>query len=152
MSAPDTPPAIAREAPAYLADDAALDAFIAAWRAGTLPKPAWTHAAHVAVCAYHAWAGVPLDTVFAAMKTGIIAYNEAVGTANTATSGYHETLTRFWAGVVVAHLETASAATRLDAVRSAVHAFGQARDLHAMHYRFDVVRDPTARAIWIAPD
>jgi hypothetical protein len=52
-----------REAPAWLADDAALDAFVAAWRAGTLPKPAWTHAAHVAVCACHAWGGVPLETV-----------------------------------------------------------------------------------------
>ena len=87
--------------PAYLADEAALDAFVAAWRAGTLPKPEWTHAAHVAVCAWHAWDGPPVETVFAAMKRGIVAYNEAVGTANTATSGYHETLTRFWAGVVV---------------------------------------------------
>jgi hypothetical protein len=37
--------------PAYLTDGATLEAFIGAWRAGTLPKPEWTHAAHVAVCA-----------------------------------------------------------------------------------------------------
>jgi len=138
--------------PAWLADDAALDAFIAAWRAGTLPRPEWTHAAHVGVCAWHAWGGVPLDDVFAAMKRGIIAYNEAVGTANTATSGYHETLTRFWAQVIVDHLRAAAAATRLDAVRSAVAAFGAARALHGAHYSFDVVADRRARAEWVPPD
>lgn len=138
--------------PAYLTDGAALDAFVAAWRAGTLPKPEWSHAAHVAVCAWHAWGGVPLETVFGAMKRGIVAYNLAVGTANTATSGYHETLTRFWAGVVVDHLRTTAPASRVDAVRSAVAAFGAARSLHAQRYSFDVVADLRARAEWVPPD
>lgn len=148
MTGPDPP----REALPYLADEASLDAFVASWRAGTLPKPAWTHAAHVAVCAYHGWRNVPLDEVFAAMKAGIRAYNEAVGTANTATSGYHETLTRFWATVVVSHLAAAQPASRVDAVRSAVEVFGEARGLHAAYYRTDVVRDPVARASWVPPD
>jgi hypothetical protein len=138
--------------PAYLTDGAALDAFVAAWRAGTLAKPEWTHAAHVAVCAWHAWGGVPTEAVFAAMKRGIVAYNEAVGTANTATSGYHETLTRFWAGIVVGHLRAAAPPTRLEAVRSAVSAFGAARSLHTQHYSFDVVADRQARAEWVPPD
>jgi hypothetical protein len=38
----------------YLADEPGLAAFIDAWRAGTLAKAEWTHAAHVAVCAWHA--------------------------------------------------------------------------------------------------
>lgn len=110
------------------------------------------HAAHVGVCAWHAWGDVPLDEVFAAMKRGIVAYNEAVGTANTATSGYHETLTRFWAEVIVGHLRAAAPATRLDAVRSAVAAFGAAHALHGAHYSFDVVADRRARAEWVPPD
>ena len=138
--------------PPYLADEAALDAFLSAWRTGQLPKPQWTHAAHVAVCAAHAWDGATVDAVFSHMKRGIVAYNEAVGTANTATSGYHETLTRFWAGVVVAHLRAVAPPTRLDAVRSAVAAFSAARGLHVAHYSFDVVADRRARAVWVAPD
>lgn len=140
-----------RDSPAWLHDADALDALVAAWRAGTLPKPDWTHAAHVAVCAWHAAGGTPVDQVWAEMRAGIRAYNDAVGTANTATSGYHETLTRFWAGVIVEHLATAGAATRLEAVRSAVAAFGERRDLHVARYAFDVVRDPVARATWVAP-
>ena len=106
----------------------------------------------MAVCAYHAWAEVPLDEVFAAMKAGIVAYNDAVGTANTATSGYHETLTRFWTGTVVAYLAACRPPTRLDAVCMAVAVFGDARNLHAAYYSFDVVRDTTARATWVPPD
>ena len=106
----------------------------------------------MAVCAWHAWGDTPVETVFAAMKRGITAYNEAVGTANTATSGYHETLTRFWAGVIVAHLRGAGAASRLAAVRSAVAVYGAARTLHAEHYSFDVVADRRARAEWVPPD
>ena len=68
-----------------LTDEAALDAFVGAWRAGTLPKPAWTHAAHVAVCAAEAWPDAPIDTLAARMKAGILAYNTAVGTPNTPT-------------------------------------------------------------------
>lgn len=149
---PVTGPEPPRERPPYLVDGASLDAFVAAWRAGTLPKPAWTHAAHVAVCAYHAWRDVPLDEVSGVMRAGILAYNETVGTANSATSGYHETLTRFWATVVVSHLAAAQPHSRLDAVRSAVEVFGEARTLHAGYYRGDVVRDPVARATWVPPD
>ena len=134
-----------------LTDDAALDAFLGAWRDGTLPKPAWTHAAHVAVCAAEAWPSASPEALAARMKAGILAYNTAVGTANTPTSGYHETLTRFWCERVLAHQAAHPAATRLAAVRSAVEAYAEARCLHAAWYDFDVVNDRTARAIWIPP-
>ena len=134
-----------------LTDDAALDAFVGAWRAGTLPKPAWTHAAHVAVCAAEAWPDAASDALAARMKAGILAYNTAVGTANTPTSGYHETLTRFWCDRVLAHQAARPEPTRLAAVRSAVAVYGEARGLHAEFYSFDVVRDQTARAVWVPP-
>lgn len=134
-----------------LADEHALEAFVEAWRTGTLPKTEWTHAAHVAVCAFHAWPAVPAEVLLGQMRAGIIAYNDAVGTANTPTSGYHETLTRFWCGVVAATLATAGPPTRLAAVRHAVAALGEARALHAAHYDIDVVQDPAARATWVPP-
>ena len=61
----------------------------------TLPKTNWTHAAHLIVAVWHNWHYDPL-LAFQMVKQRIIAYNEAVGTVNTDTSGYHETLTRFW--------------------------------------------------------
>ncbi|MGE0814172.1 MAG: hypothetical protein AB7O28_26060 [Vicinamibacterales bacterium] len=134
-----------------LHNDAALDGFVAAWRAGRLPKASWTHAAHVAVCAYHAWPDVAPEPLTDAMRRGIRAFNEAVGTPNTATSGYHETLTRFWCGVVADRLADTRPPTRLEGVRDAVAAFGEARALHREYYDFDVVRDAVARASWVPP-
>jgi hypothetical protein len=134
-----------------LIDDAALEAFVAAWRAGTLPTPEWTHAAHVAVCAYHAWPDVALDDLVATMRAGIRAYNDAVGTANTETSGYHETLTRFWCERVRERLIEAPPAGRLAAVQAVVAALGDARSLHTRYYDFDIVGSREARRIWVPP-
>jgi hypothetical protein len=37
------------------------------------------------------------DWAFERIKNGILRYDAAVGTENSETSGYHETLTRLWA-------------------------------------------------------
>lgn len=59
----------------------------------TLPRTAWTHAAHFASALWLLEAQ-PLDAVRRAMPALIRAYNEAVGKENTDSSGYHETITQ----------------------------------------------------------
>jgi len=58
----------------------------------TLPKAEWTHAAHFAAALW-LLACRPEINVQEAMPGMIRAYNQATGTANTDTSGYHETIT-----------------------------------------------------------
>jgi hypothetical protein len=59
----------------------------------TLPKPLWTHAAHFAATLWLLKNRPDLD--LPTQLPGIIrAYNESIGGANTATSGYHETITQ----------------------------------------------------------
>ncbi len=72
-----------------------LDEFISQFLAGTLPKSAWTHAAHVAVTA--AWTRENPATALDRLRAAIPRYNEATGGQNTEDSGYHETLTCFGA-------------------------------------------------------
>ena len=61
--------------------------------ARTLPKAEWTHRAHFAAALWLTEECV--DGEAERMLPGLIrAYNEATGTANTHTSGYHETITR----------------------------------------------------------
>ena len=60
---------------------------------GTLPKPAWTHAAHVAAAMWLLTSHPELETSHE-MPRLIRAYNEVTGVANTDTSGYHETITQ----------------------------------------------------------
>lgn len=125
--------------------------FLDAWQAGTLPRGAFTHAAHVAVAASFAFDHEP-DAAFRLTKDGILAFNASVGVVSTETSGYHETLTRFWSQVIGAFVRRGGFATRLDAVRAAVEEFGEDRNLHRKFYSFDVVADRRARREWIKPD
>jgi ribosomal protein S18 acetylase RimI-like enzyme len=89
---------IAPLAAAPILDDEAL------WRAfgdRTLPATQWTHAAHLRIAAMHV-ARYSLDEAHLQMRVGIIRLNAAHGLVETATRGYHETLTRVWLVLVAA--------------------------------------------------
>jgi flavin reductase (DIM6/NTAB) family NADH-FMN oxidoreductase RutF/Arc/MetJ-type ribon-helix-helix transcriptional regulator len=135
----------------FIESEQLLEEFLRLWEAGTLSRSCWTHSAHVAVAAYYAF-DYPQETAFQMTKSGILHFNVCVGTANTEDSGYHETLTRFWAGVVGGFVRSGQFPSRLEAVRNAVRQFGEDRDRHRLHYSFDVVRDRRARREWIQPD
>jgi hypothetical protein len=135
----------------FAASPQTLDAFVAAWHAGGVPRSAWTHGAHVAVCAYYAFERDP-EEAFTVVKAGILEFARASGIVPTATSGYHETLTRFWTLVIAAHVRASGAATRWEAACAALDRFGADRDLPQRAYSFDVVRDVRARAAWVPPD
>jgi hypothetical protein len=128
-----------------------LDAFIAAWHGLRLAKADWTHGAHVAACAYYAF-DHDADAAFGILKPAIKAFNVSVGGANTANSGYHETVTRFWTLAIVQHVTRAGASSRWAAVQVALDRFGDDRELPQRAYSFDVVRDVRARAEWVPPD
>ena len=61
---------------------------------GTLPKDEWTHEMHLIVGLYmfSTYKEKALDE----MRESIRQYNESVGTINSDTSGYQETMTVFW--------------------------------------------------------
>lgn len=134
-----------------LESEATLQSFVEAWKAGNLPKPAWTHAAHVAMAAYFAFDHAA-EATFAIMKSGIRHHNTSVGTPNTEDSGYHETLTRFWSSEIGEFVRAGRFSSRFDAVCAAVSAFGEDRERFRKFYSFDVVRDRRARREWVAPD
>lgn len=132
----------------FLASDTAFRDFVAAWEQGTLPREQWTHAAHVSIGACYVLRYD--EAALARIREGILHYNTAVGTAKTDSSGYHETLTRFWAETI------AAAVTGFDDERQAacraVELFGDDRDRPRRFYSFDVVGSGEARRTWIAPD
>jgi flavin reductase (DIM6/NTAB) family NADH-FMN oxidoreductase RutF len=135
----------------FLESRSALEKFMRNWKSGTLPHHCWTHGAHVAVAAYYAFEHPP-EVAFQKTKAGIVHYNTCVGTANTEDSGYHETLTRFWAGIIGDFVRTRAFRSRLEAARQAVALFGEDRDRHRLYYSFDVVRHRRARREWVPPD
>lgn len=109
----------------------------------TLAKSDWTHEAHLRVC----WAALATRDPGATvefLRDAIKSYNEATGVGNTPTSGYHETLTRYYVEAV-ASLDS----DRID------HVIGSPRcSRHAplRHWSRDALFSPAARARWIEPD
>jgi hypothetical protein len=136
---------------AFAADEVALEEFIRGWECGTLPKSQWTHGAHVGVAAYFAFE-YPEDVLLRVMRLGIRHYNLASGGVNTDDHGYHETLTRFWAGEVGEFVRDGEFGSRLEAVRSALGRFGERSGYYREFYSFDVLGDRRARKEWVAPD
>lgn len=61
----------------------------------TLPQSKWDHNAHIIIAFWYN-TNYTFDEALPLVKEQIKTYNVAVGTPNTAHSGYHETLTIFW--------------------------------------------------------
>jgi hypothetical protein len=142
----------------FLENEQALAEFIHQFEQGTLRKPLWTHGAHLAVGAWYLLS-FPEEEAIERVRRGIQHYNECAGTANTADSGYHETLTLFWLRIILGHVSGMPSASpiltvqeKLKAVRSVVEEFGSQRDLFRQYYSFDVVASREARARWVPPD
>lgn len=138
--------------PAYLESEATLDAFLAGFHDGTFPIAQWTHGAHVVMAVGVLWRhAVPHALTVA--REAIRHYNERQGGRNTATSGYHETLTRLWLGAIAGFLATVPTdCGRVEAARLAWYAFAGQRSLFKEWYSYDLVSSVAARADWCAPD
>ena len=119
--------------------------------ARTLPKAEWTHRAHFAAALWLMEECV--DGEAERMLPGLIrAYNEATGTANTDTSGYHETITQ-------ASLRAARA-FRME--RAEMPLFAVCNELMASrlgrsdwvltHWTRERLFSVQARRLWVEPD
>jgi hypothetical protein len=127
-----------------------IDAFIHAFEAGTLPKPRWTHAAHIltGACYVHRLGEAQ---AIARMRARVTAYNVAVGGQNTSTSGYHETITILWIKILAQFHREHATLPRAAFATLCVEHFAPQRDILRRYYDYDVVASTEARRIWHPP-
>ena len=74
-------------------DDAEIEHIGEGLIARTLPRPEWTHEAHLATTTYLLTRRPDID-VDKQLPGFIRAYNESVGGVNSDSEGYHETITQ----------------------------------------------------------
>lgn len=127
-----------------------VEAFLAAFERGTLPKARWTHAAHVLAGAWYVH-GLGEEAAICRMRENVSRYNLAVGGKNTPTSGYHETITVFWIKVLAAMHRASAPVDRAAFALAAAARFGASSTLHERFYAFDVMASEEARRVWIEP-
>jgi hypothetical protein len=129
-----------------------IETFIVAFEARALPKVHWTHQAHLIVALWYNLR-YSAEEALNLVRDGIKRYNEAVGTENTATSGYHETITIFYMWAVRKFIESANPeASLLELANSLIRGKCAARSFPFEYYSRDLLLSSEARAAWVKPD
>ena len=133
-------------------DSEEVSRLAAAFEACTLPREEWTHRAHLTVALWYL-SRLPAEAAEEAIRTGIRRYNASRGIVTTETSGYHETLTRFYVHVVGRFVREEPAGDGDWAARAnALFERCGARDLPLRHYSKERLMSKEARFGWIEPD
>ena len=132
-------------------DDASVAAIGAGLLDSSLPKPGWTHAAHFAACLWLIRCRPDLPA--ATHLPGIIrAYNEATGVANTATGGYHATITLASIGMAEAHAAACPGLGLAALVNGLLAGPCGDRDWLLAYWSAGRLFSVAARAGWVGPD
>jgi hypothetical protein len=131
--------------------DAAIRRVAEGFLACTLPKPEWTHEAHISTTS---WLILERPDILPERDLpGLIRrYNESVGGVNSATEGYHETITQVFIRTLrlsLAGSEGQGLCARVNAVLSAPE--GQ-RDWPLRFYSRERLFSKAARLGWVEPD
>jgi hypothetical protein len=119
------------------------DQLLAELEAGTLPQGQWDHEAHVRVC-HAALARYGSSEALGVLRQAIRAYNETIGRPNTATGGYHETITRYFVMVV-------AAAGDVD-IATILRSPACDREAPLRHWSKERLCCAEARRAWLEPD
>jgi len=116
-----------------------------------LPAAQWTHRAHVRI-AWMFGRRHALDEAHLLMRAGIIRLNASHGLVESATRGYHETITRAWLAIVQ-HLITRDHDTT-DSSSEFVERYADDLDASVLvrHYSKERLMSTHARAMFVEPD
>lgn len=117
----------------------------------TLPKPEWTHEAHLAACA---WLVLERADIVPEVELPDIirGYNVAAGGENTDSAGYHETLTQLYIRGVRRFLATCEADGLLAKVNALLASDMAPRDWPLRFYSRELLFSVAARRGWVEPD
>ncbi len=117
----------------------------------SLPRPDWTHEAHLAACLYllRERPDIDIDLRIASIISG---YNAAVGGVNDDDQGYHDTITRAFVHGVRVHLANGAPAGLANSVNALLTSAIGARDWPLRFYSRERLFSVAARRSFVPPD
>jgi hypothetical protein len=137
------------EEPVEFATD--IDSLATRFTHCTLPKDEWTHHAHLRVGLWHLLRYPPAEALDL-LRDRISRYNVSVGGVNTATDGYHETITRFYVWVIAQFVATADRSRSEDDLADELIRTRGGKDLPLRHWSRERLFSSDARLGWVEPD
>ncbi|HEV2748856.1 MAG TPA: hypothetical protein VGW34_16360 [Allosphingosinicella sp.] len=137
--------------PRLFADDEAIRRVGEGMLACTLPRPDWTHEAHLATCA---WLILERPDILPEryLPDLIRRYNLSVGGVNSDTEGYHETITQVSIRGVRAALARSQGRGLCERVNALLLALEGRRDWPLRFYSAEQLFSREARTGWVQPD
>ncbi|WP_341733352.1 hypothetical protein [Microcoleus sp. EPA2] len=128
-----------------------IDSLIHAFQECSLPRHQWNHAAHLTVGLWYLFYDSEQEAIDA-VRNGIKHYNSAQGIETTRNSGYHETLTLFWLGIIRRYLAQESLHRSMVSLANGAIAKYADRTLPLSYYTRDRLMSWEARNNWVEPD
>ena len=131
---------------------AEIDVLISRFSDKSLPVEEWTHVAHLTVGLWFVCEYGQAETA-QKMPNCIYMYNNSVGTKNTDTSGYHETITQFWIWLLDAYWQRVrNKMTFLEACNHLFTSPFSERTAFLKFYSEDLIFSVKARKEYVSPD
>ena len=117
----------------------------------TLPKPEWTHEAHLAVGTWYV-KNHGVERALTVLRANICSYNESVGTVNSDNGGYHETITCVYIKLIDYFLNIVDKNLGVDeCCKLLTSRFGE-RNFLLTFYSREHLFSVAARRGWVEPD
>src|SRR5262249_43469763 len=128
-----------------------IEALIRGFESGELPRPKWTHGAHLTIACWYLVCYAEPDAT-RRIREGIQFYNKSQGIITTKNGGYHETMTIFWIRLVRHFLSTATLECSLVGLINELVRCYPDKDLPFEYYTRERLMSWEARTKWIEPD
>ena len=128
-----------------------IQSLIEQFIARTLPKNEWTHEAHLIMSIWHNLK-YGEERALELISRRIYNYNETIGTDNSETSGYHETLTRFWMKIANNFLKNQNFPSNAVACNEFLKSDFASKGLPLEFYDEEQLFSLEAKKNWVAPN
>lgn len=127
-----------------------LSPLIEKFNQAIIPKSEWTHQSHLTVALWYLYT-YEFDDAVCRLRSGIVLLNNFHGTENTDRSGYHETLTIFWAKLISMYIKL-NPASKLEELTDKFLSSALAdRDLPFRFYAKEEIFSSAYRAVYHEP-
>jgi hypothetical protein len=131
------------------ASEAELRALIQAFEDHTVTHEQWNHRGHLGVaCAYVEAYG---ESAFERFRERLKALNKAHRVVDAPTSGYHETITKFWIIVIAHEFERMAGETLLTKANYILEHYS-AKGTILLHYSRPLIMSAEAKKGFVEPD
>jgi len=130
---------------------AAVASFIERFERGGVTTAEWTHQAHL-VAGYWYVTRLGPEQAIEVMRARIRSHNESVGTANTDSSGYHESITRLYVHGIAAFTAQQPAANFEDGLNALLASPMNSSSWPLQFYSRERLFSVEARRGWVEPD